>query len=110
MNTGVTSFASPGELGPLYPFPGTEVPLAIIGIVLWIAWHVLHHRGETREMEEGSELFDQVGIDRILYHGSAGRVATPEEVRIARPPTPLVGPPDRTTSPPAAGSGAPSDV
>lgn len=104
MNTGVTSFSNPAELGPLYPFPGTEVPLAIIGVVLWIAWHVLHHRGESRELDDGMERFDQIGFDRIVYHGSAGRVATPDEARVARPPTPFVGPPGVAPPPPAATS------
>ena len=42
MPTGLQSFNDPASIGPLYPFAGTEVPLAIIGIALWILFHILH--------------------------------------------------------------------
>ncbi len=59
MPTGIDSFANPGDIGPIYPFVGTEVALAIIGIVLWIAWHVLQMRDESREWAEAEEAFDE---------------------------------------------------
>ncbi len=58
MNTGLTSFSNPADIGPLYPFPGTEVPLAIIGIALWILFHILAHREENREWSEADAAFD----------------------------------------------------
>ena len=66
MATGVQSFNNPGEIGALYPFPGTEVALAIIGIVLWIAWHWLQNREETREWDHAVEAFDE----RLFLPGS----------------------------------------
>ncbi|CAN5545203.1 hypothetical protein BH20CHL7_BH20CHL7_15360 [soil metagenome] len=66
MNTGLTSFSNPGDIGPLYPFPGTEVPLAIIGIALWILFHVLATREENREWDEAEAAFDA----SILLPGS----------------------------------------
>ena len=28
------------EIGPLYPFVGAEFALFVVGMVLWILWHV----------------------------------------------------------------------
>jgi len=36
----------------IYPFVGFEVPMAIIGIVLWIAWHIWQVRYEKQEFDE----------------------------------------------------------
>jgi hypothetical protein len=66
MATGIESFSNPGDIGPIYPFPGTEVPLAIIGIVLWIVWHVLQNRQESAEWTEAEEKFDE----RLLLPGA----------------------------------------
>ena len=40
------------EIGPMYPFVGTEGLLVLIGVVLWLGWHVLQARAETRTYEE----------------------------------------------------------
>ena len=40
------------EIGPMYPMVGTEGVLVIIGVVAWIAWHVIQARRENREYEE----------------------------------------------------------
>jgi hypothetical protein len=44
MNTGLTSFSDPANIEALYPFAGLEVPMVIIGVILWIAFHVIAHR------------------------------------------------------------------
>ncbi len=40
------------DIGPIYPFVGTEMLLWIIGLVLWIAWHVVQTKRENRVYEE----------------------------------------------------------
>ena len=40
------------EIGPMYPMVGTEGVLVIIGVVAWIAWHVIQAKRENREYEE----------------------------------------------------------
>lgn len=40
------------DIGPIYPMVGTEGLLVIIGVVLWIAWHVIQTNRENREYEE----------------------------------------------------------
>ena len=52
MPTGLQSFSNPADIGPIYPFVGMEVPLAIIGFILWIAWHVVTARGENQQWDE----------------------------------------------------------
>lgn len=66
MNTGLTSFGDPASIGPLYPFAGLEVPIAIIGIVLWILFHVVATREENREWKEADAAFDA----NVLLPGS----------------------------------------
>jgi hypothetical protein len=52
MPTGLESFANPAEIGPLYPFVGTEVALTVIITVLWIAFHVVTAREENKQWRE----------------------------------------------------------
>jgi len=47
------------DLGPLYPFVGWEVPMAIICLVFWIGWHVLQIRMENRRLEKQAALLRQ---------------------------------------------------
>ena len=37
--------------GAIYPGVGTEGILVIIGLVLWIGWHVLTNNSESKELE-----------------------------------------------------------
>lgn len=57
MPTGLESFANPAEIGPLYPFVGTEVALTVITVVLWIAWHVITAREENQQWKELDERY-----------------------------------------------------
>ena len=40
------------DIGPIYPMVGTEGLLVVIGVVLWIAWHVMQAKRENRDYEE----------------------------------------------------------
>ena len=46
------------EIGAMYPFPGTEVLWAVIGIGTWIAWHVIQFIGENRIYKEEEQRFE----------------------------------------------------
>ena len=37
------------DVGAVYPFQGWEVVMAIIGVVLWICWHIWQVRAEGAE-------------------------------------------------------------
>jgi len=38
--------------GAVYPGVGTEGVLVIIALVIWIGWHVLQDRAETKSLEQ----------------------------------------------------------
>ena len=40
------------DIGPMYPFVGTEVVLSIVGLVSWVGWHIWQLYIEKREYEE----------------------------------------------------------
>ncbi len=40
------------DIGAIYPFVGSEMVLAVIGVVLWLLWFVLQARMENREYQE----------------------------------------------------------
>lgn len=40
------------QLGPIYPFVGSEFLLWILGLVFWIGFHILQAGIEKREMEK----------------------------------------------------------
>lgn len=49
----VTSWAGTiTDIGPMYPFVGTEGILTVILLVVWIVWHIMQLRDETREHEK----------------------------------------------------------
>ncbi|MGQ0656790.1 MAG: hypothetical protein ACT4NU_01650 [Chromatiales bacterium] len=39
------------DIGPIYPFVGSEFLLTILLLVFWVGWHILQIRGEGREHE-----------------------------------------------------------
>jgi len=62
------------QLGPIYPFVGTEVIMVIIGVVLWIAFHVLQIRDENREFEEEERLArEPERVTRVFKEEATGR-------------------------------------
>ena len=38
--------------GAIYPYVGTEGILVIVGLVIWIGWHVLTNNSESEELEK----------------------------------------------------------
>jgi len=51
------------DIGPLYPFVGSEVLWFLICLVLWIVWHVVQTRIENRTYD-----------DEVQRYGSADRL------------------------------------
>jgi hypothetical protein len=75
MSTGLDSFSNPDSIGPLYPFVGWEVPLVAVGVVVWIGWHVVQTRAESRAYRKAVELYEEIGLDRAMHHGGGGHIA-----------------------------------
>ena len=47
------------DIGPLYPFVGSEMMLVIAAVVFWLWWHVSEMRMENREYEEDIERYSR---------------------------------------------------
>ena len=55
------------DIGPMYPFVGTEMMLVIIVGVIWVAWHILQMRAENEEFKLDAErLKDREALRRVL--------------------------------------------
>ena len=51
--TGIESWAVDlKDVGAIYPFQGLEGLFVIVGVVLWIGWHVLQMRAENKDYED----------------------------------------------------------
>ena len=45
------SGADLSQLGPIYPMVGWEVTLFILGVIFWLAFHIIQAGIEKKEME-----------------------------------------------------------
>ncbi len=53
METGLTTWnMNLLDIGALYPFPGNEMLLSIIGIGTWVVWHIIQMRSENKKLAE----------------------------------------------------------
>jgi hypothetical protein len=53
MSTGITTWnTNLLDIGPLYPFVGSEMLLVSAAIAVWLIWHFLQARAEAREAAE----------------------------------------------------------
>jgi hypothetical protein len=56
MSTGVETWnQNLLDIGPMYPFPGTEMFWVILGVALWILWHICQARTEANEVKDEQE-------------------------------------------------------
>ncbi len=83
-STGLDSFTDPADITVLYPFPGTEVLLAIVGLLLWIGWHVVQMRSENKEYDEALELYEGVGMERAMHFSGSSHLVTDEDIEVVR--------------------------
>ena len=61
------------QLGPIYPFVGSEFLLWILGMIFWIGFHVLQARIEKREMEaDAAAARDPVRLNRVFTEEREG--------------------------------------
>ncbi len=74
MSTGlVDNWLNVDTFGPIYPFVGTEMMLAIVGIAFWIGWHIWQIRRENEEFRKD--------IENIKKQGGPGKVLDDEGSR-----------------------------
>ena len=68
MATGmVDNWVNVDTFGPIYPFVGGEVLLALLGIAFWIIWHIWQIKGEAAEFNNDLEKINQRGgVGKVL--------------------------------------------
>jgi len=73
MSTGLETWATNlNEVGPLYPFAGTEVLLAIIGIVSWVIWHIIQIKAENKTYAEEEKTYtDKAKLEKAMSMSNA---------------------------------------
>jgi hypothetical protein len=49
------------DLGPLYPFVGSEGLMVLVVAIAWIGWHILQIRAENKQHDEQARLLRQGG-------------------------------------------------
>ncbi len=55
------------DIGPIYPFVGSEFLLWLIGMGMWILWHVWQTRIENRTYEEEIRRYgDKESLKKIV--------------------------------------------
>lgn len=58
-------------IGPIYPMVGSEGILVVIGVIAWLAWHVVQIRTETKNyQEELIRLKDPEILERAFKEGN----------------------------------------
>ncbi len=71
MNTGlVDNWLNVDTFGPIYPFVGTEVLMAVVGIAFWIGWHIMQIKKENTEFKQD--------VENIKAKGGLGKVLDDE--------------------------------
>lgn len=51
--TEVTTWATDiAQTGPIYPFVGSESLLVLLGLIFWIAFHIIQIRAENKSYDE----------------------------------------------------------
>lgn len=75
--TGIDSWAVDlADITAVYPFQGSEVLMVIIGVVLWIGWHVWQISFENRQIAEEEAKLRQPGalgeaVDKAAHRQDA---------------------------------------
>ena len=74
MSTGlVDNWLNIDTFGPIYPFVGIEMLLAIVGIALWIGWHIWQVKEESAEFRQDIENINKQGGPGKLLDEETGR-------------------------------------
>ncbi len=60
------------DIGPIYPFVGTEFLLWVVGMAGWIIWHIWQTRIENRTYEDELRRYgDKASLANIVAGESA---------------------------------------
>lgn len=54
------------DIGPIYPFVGSEWLLVLIGVVYWIVWHVRQIGSENQALADQEQRLKSGGLRETL--------------------------------------------
>ncbi|WP_120500162.1 hypothetical protein [Roseovarius sp. EL26] len=54
------------EVGPVYPFQGSEILMVVLGVAFWIGWHRIQYVRESAHLEEARKMGEKDKIDKML--------------------------------------------
>lgn len=43
------------DVGPIYPLQGWEVPMVVVGVIFWLAWHRIQFVREGQHLEAAKQ-------------------------------------------------------
>ncbi len=43
------------DVGPIYPFQGSEILMVILGVIFWVAWHRIQFVREGQHLEDAKK-------------------------------------------------------
>ena len=55
------------DIGPMYPWVGSEFLLFIVGVLFWLVWQVVQIRGESKQWDDDIEEFGGKQLPRGEY-------------------------------------------
>ncbi len=47
------------DVGPVYPFQGSEMLMVIVGVIFWLGWHVIQFQREKVHLEKAKKMGDR---------------------------------------------------
>ncbi|MDX1402440.1 MAG: hypothetical protein R3245_10995 [Kiloniellales bacterium] len=72
--TGIDTWAVDlADIAAVYPFQGTEVIMTILGVALWIGWHIWQINHENRQIAEEEAKLRQPGALKDAVDKAAHR-------------------------------------
>jgi hypothetical protein len=54
------------NVGPVYPFQGSEVLMVALGVIFWLGWHRIQYVREHKHLEAARKVGDKEKIARML--------------------------------------------
>lgn len=54
------------EVGPVYPFQGSEVLMVALGVIFWIGWHRIQYVREHKHLEAARKVGDKEKVAKML--------------------------------------------
>lgn len=54
------------EVGPVYPFQGSEVLMVALGVIFWLGWHRIQYVREHKHLEAARKAGDKDKVAKML--------------------------------------------